>query len=67
MGDELAGQRMDEDGAKARMHVLKSQAVRQSMVEVMAEQRVEIVRRAKAKLVAMGVNVEEADLEPQIS
>lgn len=52
---------------KMQLHLFKARAVRQAMVEVIAEQRVEIVRRAKAKLVAMGVNVEEADLEPALS
>lgn len=39
--------------------VLKSQAVRQAMYEVVAEQREEIMRRARAKLVAMGVEFSE--------
>ena len=47
---------------KVKIQVLKSQAVRQAMCEVIAEHRVEIVERARAKLVAMGVEVSTEDL-----
>lgn len=50
-----------------KVHVLKATAVRQAMVEVLSEQREEILKRAAAKLVAMGVKVEAEDLDAQIS
>lgn len=48
---------------KVQIQVLKSQAVRQAMVEIMGEQRDEILRRARAKLTAMGVELSDSDLE----
>lgn len=47
--------------AVLKQNVLKTQAVRQAMFEVVGEQRAEIVRRARAKLTAMGVQLEESD------
>jgi len=44
--------------------LLQATAIRQAMVEVMAEQQPEIIRRAKAKLVAMGVTIEDAEVVP---
>ena len=38
-----------------RLQVMKAQAVGQATVEVLSENRTEIVRRARAKLVAMGI------------
>ena len=42
--------------------VLKATAVRQAMLEVVGEQRDEIIKRATAKLSAMGITVEASDL-----
>ena len=54
------------DAEKQRLHTLKAQAVRQALIEVLSEQRAEIIKRARAKLTAMGVEVSEADLGAQI-
>ena len=54
------------DPEKAKLHVLKAQAVRQALIEVMQESRDEIIKRAMAKLTAMGIEVSEADLGAQI-
>ena len=43
---------------KTRMELLRITAVTAATQEVMNEHKVEILRRAKAKLVAMGVMVE---------
>lgn len=45
-----------------RIQILKATAVRQAMVEVVGEYRTEIIKRAMAKLTAMGVAVEESEL-----
>lgn len=42
--------------------VLKATAVRQAMFEVIGENRDEIVKRARAKLVAMGIEFTDEDL-----
>lgn len=47
--------------------IAKQQAVREAMVEVLNEQRAEIIRRAAAQLRAIGIEVEEAELGAQIS
>lgn len=52
-----------EQDEKFKLMIMKSTAIRQAMTEVVGEQRAEIVRRAKAKLVAMGVEVEDKDFE----
>jgi ferritin-like metal-binding protein YciE len=44
-----------------RTQVLKSQAVRQAVFEILGENREEVVKRARAKLVAMGVEFSEDD------
>lgn len=45
-----------------QIHVLKTTAVRQALFEVVGENRDEIIRRAAAKLQAMGVTVSEDEL-----
>jgi hypothetical protein len=50
-----------------RTQVLKSQAVRQAMFEVLGEQRDEIIKRARAKLVAMGVEFSDTDAQSVIT
>lgn len=48
-----------------KTQVLKSQAVRQATIEVLSENRDEILRRARAKLIAMGVDLkDEEELSP---
>lgn len=46
-----------------KLAVLKSTAIRQAMTEFISENRAEILKRAKAKLIAMGIAVEEAEFE----
>ena len=50
----------------ARLVTLKAQAVREAMVEVVGEQRAEILKRARAKLVAKGVPMEDSDVTETI-
>lgn len=45
-----------------RKNVLKSQAVRQAMFEIVGESRDEIIKRARAKLVAMGIQLADGDV-----
>ena len=42
-----------------KRNLIKAQAIKQATTEVIAENRVEILKRAKAKLVAMGMKVED--------
>lgn len=51
---------------KLKVQVIRAQAVRQATLEVLNENRTEILKRAKAKLVAMGMAVEEGELDAQI-
>ena len=44
-----------------KVHALRAQAVRMAMVEVLGEQREEILKRAKAKLMAQGLSTEQID------
>lgn len=55
-----------EEREQLRVNVLKSQAVRQAMFEVVGEARDEIVRRARAKLVAMGISLSDLDVADQL-
>lgn len=45
-----------------KLNALKAKAVKQAMFEVVGEQRKEIVKRAAAKLSAMGIAVEQDEL-----
>lgn len=56
----------NEQDEKMRVHVLKSTAVRQALVEVMGEQRPEIIKRAVAKLAALGIVVTGDELGAQV-
>lgn len=50
-----------------KLKVLRATAVQQSVSEIMHENRAEIIRRARAKLVAMGIQLapdEEIDFKP---
>lgn len=44
------------------IQILKSVAIRKAMLEVVAENRAEIVKRAAAKLKADGIDVKEEEL-----
>ena len=45
-----------------RLKVLKATAVQQAVAEVLNEQRQEVIRRAAAKLRALGVTVTENEI-----
>lgn len=51
----------DDNKAMEPLTALKAMAVRQATLEVVSENRDEIVKRARAKLVAMGVPFSEAE------
>lgn len=50
------------DNAKLKLGMAKALAVREAFFEVMKERQAEIVKRARAKLVAQGINVQEEEL-----
>lgn len=52
-----------EQNKPTDIQILKTRAVRQAMIEVIAEQRAEIIKRAAAKLAAMGVTISPDELE----
>ena len=52
-----------EEKTKLELNVAKSVAVRQAMLEVMAEHRGEIIRRARAKLTGMGIILSDKEVE----
>ncbi len=54
--------RMDE---KTRVALIRRTAVAQATQEVISEHKAEIVKRARAKLVAMGVQLEPEDQNAQ--
>lgn len=64
---ESEADKKQSDEEFLRIQSLKARAVRQAMTEIMREHQDEIIKRAVAKLVAQGVAVEDADVEPQIS
>lgn len=55
-----------EEQASLKLNVLKATAIRQAMIEVVGEARPEIIRRARAKLVAMGVTLSDEEVEQQL-
>jgi hypothetical protein len=50
-----------EEERVLRLAAARAHAVGEAMREVMAEQAGEIVKRARAKLLAMGITVEDAE------
>lgn len=50
-----------KDAELEQLMAMKAVAVRQATYEVVTENRAEIVRRARAKLVAMGVPLTEGE------
>lgn len=49
--------------AEAQTAVIRARAVRQAMFEILGENREEIVKRAQAKLEALGLKVEPGDVQ----
>lgn len=67
MGDSMGEDQLSpEDREKLRMNVMKAQAVRQAMFEVVGESRTEIIKRARAKLVSMGIQLADSDVADQL-
>lgn len=52
----------DMNDPKVRTQIFKMTAVRQVVSELLAEHRDEIIKRARAKLVAMGIEFNDEDL-----
>ena len=50
-----------ENPEAVKNNILKAQAVRQAMVEFIGENRTEIVKRARAKLVSMGIDLADEE------
>lgn len=63
--DEAA--KANRESEVLKINMLKATAVKQAMIELIGENREEIIRRAHAKLVAMGIEVKESDLGAQLS
>lgn len=53
----------DQDAKDLRVLLMKQQAVRQAMTEVLQMNRMRIIRLAAKKLRAMGVEVKETELD----
>ncbi len=51
------------DEEKLKRHAIQASALRQACIEVLQENRAEILKRAKAKLVALGVTIKEDELD----
>lgn len=56
----------ETEDAITKLNLLKATAIRQAMFEVIAESKPEIIRRARAKLVAMGVTIGDDEVEAQL-
>lgn len=52
--------------AKLKRNMMKAQAVSQAVYEIIGESRAEIITRARAKLVAMGVQVSDEEIGMQL-
>lgn len=61
--DNMSDPQLDE---QLKLKVLMATAIRQAMNEVIGEQREEIIKRARAKLSAMGIEVANAELGAQV-
>lgn len=61
MQDDLQQPVLPADPEKLRILVMRSNALRAAITEIMSEQRAEIIRRARAKLLAQGLSSEDAD------
>ncbi len=62
MNEEIREQR-DE---KLKQQIIMATAVREAMVEVVGENRDEIVKRARAKLVAQGIELSPEEVGAQL-
>lgn len=60
MTDEQKKLKADQEAQTA---VLRARAVRQAMFEVLGEHREEVIKRAAAKLAALGLTVEPGDVQ----
>lgn len=60
---EQQGAVTPEDEKKLLLKAARACAVGEAMREVMAERREEIIKRARAKLTAMGINLEPEDVQ----
>lgn len=52
----------DKQAEAEKLSVIKATAVRQAMFEIVGENRSEIIKRAVAKLSAMGIKVQESEM-----
>lgn len=55
-----------EEELKLKLAAARTHAIGEAMREVMSEQRLEIIKRARAKLVAMGIQLEPEDTDATI-
>lgn len=53
----------NEAPRKKELDILRTTAVRAAASEILSEHRAEVVKRARAKLIAMGVSFAEAEAE----
>jgi hypothetical protein len=58
---------LGDEAEKLEKASVIGKAVAEATCEVISEQKPEILKRAKAKLVSQGLSVEDAEIEPQIS
>ena len=56
----------DQINDTMKRNLVKAQAIKQATTEIIAENRDEILRRAKAKLVSLGMKVEDAEIGTNI-
>ena len=54
---------MAELTEEQKVHIARANAVRESLAEIVEEHRAEILTRAKAKLRAKGIKLDESELE----
>lgn len=59
--DDVEKQKEEAD-FQMKKQIMKAQAIRTSIFEVLKENQAEIVKRSREKLLAMGMNVDEGEL-----
>lgn len=59
-------EQQDQINDTMKRNLIKAQAIKQATTEVIAENRDEIIRRAKAKLVSLGMKVEDNEIGTNI-
>lgn len=52
----------EKENKSAQINIKKSTAIREATVEFLSENRAEILKRAKAKLVAQGIKIEDSEI-----